>query len=862
MTKPHQTLLLYPSLVALSAALASTADAQQARRPAAAPAANAENDALVANAEADSYAIAEQLYAHAQTKGMDPASRAAIMNRSAELFGDFIKKYPNNENHDKAQYLQAICQAEAGNHKASNANLANLANTRHGEYPAAAAYKLGTQAMSRSLWETAVGYFRIAVRETQRPGLRSDATYRLGRSLLQMGNRPEAENSFRQVQAMQGVQPAIAQAAVLALAQMKTEDGADGEAYPLYRSLLDFPNLDARVRGTATLQAARLASRLGKSDEAQELYQRLATMPGMDKYAGEAQMETILNLYRNKDFEGIVRQVSGGYAQIDDPAMAARRALIVGQANMELRRYDSAAQWFALAEQAQPHSAIAADAGYRRIVCAQQLRSSSFLTLAEKYLAAYAQPGSATAELPNNELVRLMYADKLMQAGLARTGHEGQSPASSEAERKAQQENIAQASRQFDALNIDRLPEAVQADALYKKAWCGAQVDGERPSDELMKTLETFITRFTQDARLPEALVLRASCRTKRNEHGPALADYDRVINEFADSAAFPVACQRAAQACTGKDVAKMIGYYEKLIACGSPRVKPSAIAEAHYSIARALYETEPARAIPHFEEASKMDAEHYSKLVDLGLVQCHYKLKDAEKLHAALRKLEANNPASYQGLPPAILRWCGWMCSQSRKFVDANKYLSDALQREPQETYAAADGSQKTRAKVEPLVWKTLARVRLELKQYEFGLEPAQHYVSMETQPYRKADGMRDEAQLLIGLGRTEEARKVCEEAIALGIDGPLKSSVFITLGDAYYVEKQYSEAAKYYGRTANVVNDKELKPQALYKIARALRKAGKEGEAAQYEESLRREFPGWNPSSADVALIEERPL
>ncbi len=856
MMKP-QAPVLFPSLLALGALLATTAEAQQKK-----PAAKPTDDPLVANAEADSYAIAEQLYAHAQSREGDAASRTAIMNRAAELFGDFIARFPNNENRDKAQYLQAICQAESGDLKASNANLANLANTRHGEYASAAAYKLGTQAMSRSLWETAVGYLRIAIRETQRPALRSDATYRLGRSLLQMGNRPEAENSFRQVQVMQGVQPAIAQAAVLALAQMKTEDGADAEAYPLYRSLLDFPKLDASVRGTATLQAARLAARLGKADESQQLYQQLSTMAGMEKYAGEAQMETILNLYRNKDYEGIVRQVSGGYAQIDDPAMAARRALIVGQANMELKRYDSAGQWFALAEQAQPHTPLAADAGYRRIICAQQLRSSSLLPLAEKYLGAYAQPGSPTAELPVNELVRLMYADKLMQAGLAPVGYEGQPAAQLEADRQMQQENIARASRQYDALNIDRLPEAVRADALYKKAWCGVQVDGERPTDELMKTLETFISRYPQDSRLPEALVLRASCRIKRNELGQALADYDRVINEFADSPAAPVACQRAAQACAGKDSAKMVAYFEKLIACGTPRVKPSAIAEAHYSIARTLYEAEPARAIPHFEEAAKMDAEHYEKLVDLGLVQCHYKLKDADKLLESLRKLEAHNPASYQGLPAAILRWCGWMCSQSRKFVDANKYLSDALQREPQETYTAADGSQKSRAKVEPLVWKTLARVRLELKQYEFGLEPAQHYVSMETQPYRKADGMRDEAQLLIGLGRTEDARKVCEEAIALGIDGPLKSAVFITLGDAFYVEKQYSEAAKYYGRTANVVNDKELKPQALYKIARALRKAGKEGEAAQYEESLRKEFPGWNPSSNDVALIEERPL
>ena len=583
--------------------------------------------------------------------------------------------------------------------------------------------------------------------------------------------------------------------------------------------------------GTATLQAARLAARLGKVEESQQYYGRLAAISGMEKYRGEAQMETIINLYRNKDYQGIVDIVAKGYAQLDDPAKEARRALIVGQAYMELKHYDSASQWFELAERSEPGSPLAADAAYRRIVCAQQLRSTQFFGLAQKYLSTYTQPGSVTAELPCNELVRLMYADRMMLA------------------------DIAEAARQFDALIIPRLPETVQADATYKKAWCAAQGDIYDP----VPTLDHFISTYKKDPRMPEALVLRGTSLVKQGKLAPALADFDRVIAEFPSADSVPVSCQRAAQACSGKDNAKMVGYYEKLIACGS-RVKPAAIAEAHYAIARALYEEDPTRAIPHFEEARTLNPEHYSALVDLSLVQCYYKLQDAEKLHQALITLERSNPSSYRGLPAAILRWCGWMCSQARKYPAADKYLTDALLREPEETYDAPDGTKKARPKAEPLVWKTLARARLELRQYERGLEAARHYTSMETQPYRKADGMRDEAQLLIGLGRTEEARKVCEEAIALGIDGPLKSSVFITLGDAYYVEKQYGEAAKYYGRTANVVNDKELKPQALYKIACALRKGGKEGEAAQYEESLRKEFPAWVPSANDTILMEGR--
>ncbi len=786
---------------------------------------------LVVNEEEDSFAIAEQLYAQARATGHDAAARVSTMSRAARLFGDFVRRFPKSPHRDKALYLQAICQEESGNMAAANATLGTLANNSRGEYAAAAAYKLATQAAERNLRDKARGYYRIVVKESQRPELRNDALYRLGRVLLQLGQRDEAEATFRRLQVLQNVRPTIVQAALLSLAQMKTEDGRDAEAYPLFLRLLDMDGVDARVRGTATLQAARLASRLGKADEAQQHYARLSGMEGMEKYAGEAQMESILTLYRNHDYEGVVRQVSSRYAQLDDPAREARRALIVGQSYMELKQYDSAAQWFEVAEKSQPGTEVAADAAYRRLVCAQQSRSVNFFSLAQKYLSTYAVAGQPTADLPNNDLVRLMYADRMMLA------------------------DIAEAARQFDAINFSNLPASVQADAEYKKAWCAAQGDAYDP----VPTLDHFIATFKDNPRLPEALALRGSCLVKQNKTGQALKDFDRVIQEFPTSEAAPVCWQRAAQACASSDPARMVRYYEGLIKCNG-RVKPAAIAEAHYNIARALYENDPAGAIPHFREARTMNPELYASLVDLSLVQCYFKLQDAENLREALVTLEKGNPSSYHALPPAILRWCGWMCYQARNYLAADKYLTDAVAREPRERYTAADGTEKERPRVEPLVWKTLARARLELRQFARGLEAAEHYVSMEKQPYRKAEGMRDMAQLLIGLNRTAEARKLSEDAIALGIDGPIKSSLFITLGDACYAEGAWAEAAKYYGRTANIVSDKDLKPTALYKIICALRHCGKEGEAAQYEESLRAEFPGWVPPANVLYLMEER--
>lgn len=809
-------------------ALAAVASPLLAQQPADTP--------LVSNREADSYAIAEQLYTQARNTS-DAGGRSAAMYRAAELFKSYNKSYPKAANRDKALYLQAVCQQECGEASAANATLGTLANTMHGEYAAAAAYKLATQSADRQMWDNAIGYFRIVGKETKRDELRHDALYRLARACQQVGKRAEAAKAYEELNVLRGVKPSIVQSALFARAQMKTEDGADTEAYELFGNLLKQNGLDQQMKGTATLQAARLAAKLGKNTESQTLYNRLASIPGMEKYAGEAQFESLLALYNDKKYVDVVRAVSRTNTTLDDPVKEARRDLIVGQSNLEIKQYEAAAEWFLAAEKCRPGTPMAADAGYRRLICVQQVRRTDFVPAAEKYLAAYAAAGSATAGLPCIDLVRLMYADRLMLA------------------------DAAAASRQFEALNIDQLPEAVRADALYKKAWCASSSGQYDP----VPSLDAFISGYEKDKRMPEALTLRGTALVKQGKLGSALADFDRVINDYSDSEAAAAAWQRAAQACAQSDPAKMISYYEGLLryyealSKRGGKEKPAAISEAHYNIACALYDKDPAAAVPHFREARTMNTDLYASLVDLRLVQCFFKMKDAENLRLALQTLEQSNPGSYAALPPAILRWCGWSCFQSRDYAAADKYLTDALAREPKEKYTAADGTQQERPRVEPIVWKTIARARLELQHYQDGLQPSEFYVSMETQPYRKAEGMRDRAQLLIGLKRTEEARELCEKAIAMGIDGLMKSSLFVTLGDAFYAEGNFSEAAKYYGRTANVVSDRELKPAALYKIAKALRKCEKTGEAEQYEESLRTEFPDWKPTAAIRALVGE---
>lgn len=788
-----------------------------------------DSDALMVNPEQDAYDIAESLYAQARSADKNTQGRNMALASAAELFGRFVKDFPDSPNAIKAQFRQAVCLEELGNRSAADAVLEKIAARKGGgEFAATAAYKLATQAASRNLWEKARNYYMVTARETQTDKMRNDANFRLARAHRQLGQKKEAEALFRALVDTPGVESVYAEIALFELAQMKTEISEYEQAYALFTRLLNNPNLEATRRSTATLQAARLAVKLGKMDEAQRHYSSLQGMPGMEKHNSEAQLITLRNQMQAKDYQGVINTVTTGtYVEMNSPESEAKRAVYVGVSYMELRKYEVAVRWFLVAETALPNSVIAADCAYRRLICYRLSRKPDFMLDAQKYLNTYGAHGKPTATLPCVDLVRVMYADRLLLA----------SP--------------QEASRQYEAINYNNLSglsEKERADIMYKRAWSATKVENNEM--QALKVLDEFVKLYPADVHMPEILAMRGICNMHLNNLTAAIADFDKVINDYPSSSSAPTCMQKAALASAeGKDTAKMIHYYEMLIKSSNRAVKPSAIAEAHYHIARAKAETAPAEAIPHFMEARNTDPERFASVSDLCLVQCYYRLEDAANLLEALNTLKTNNPDTYRALPADIPLWCGWKCFQNKQYLKADEYLSDAVGRSPREKYTDAQGQQKERAAVQSLVWKTLARTRLELRQYESGLEAAEHYVSMEDKPYRKAEGMRDKAQLLIGLHRTEEARKLCEEAIEMGIDGPIKSYTFLTLGDTYYAERNFIEAAKYYGRTANVVSDKDLKPLGLYKVAHALRRSQHGNEAAQYEEALKKEFPNWLP-------------
>ncbi len=776
---------------------------------------------LVVNAERDAFDIAEQLFAQAQNDNLDPEVKRSLQHQTAKLFSDFAHQYPHSEQRPRALYFAASCYEALGETESARRLYQDLTRRSMGEYTAAAAYQLGIEAMAKLHWKTADRYFNMVIKTTQKMGLKQDAQYRLARIASENKEDKKAEGYYQQLILQDRIAPTLLGACLYDLAQLKLKAQQEAEAYSYFQRLLSIKHIAADTRASATLHAARLASKLGKNDQSQEYYSELSELDGMQEFRDEAQMEQILALLKQKAYNKIINIHTRSNISLKDPEKMATYSLIIGQAYMELMMYDEATTWFVRAKDLRPNTKVGLEAAYREIACSQAQKNSNLFVLAEKYLKKYPSL-SETADHPLNDMVRLIYADRLLRV------------------------DIEKAARQYDVISIVNLPQEIRPDVLFRKAWLGFKLNIYDPTP----ILNNFLEKYPGHPKVPDALALRGELLAKRGNVDEGIEDLKRVIQTFPKSQAAALSWQRAAQLYRELDRDdQMIYYYEGLLK-NFPFIKSAARAEAYFSIASASVEKNPSKAIEQFKLARQVDVKKYAALADLNLVQIYYKLQQLPELIATLKDLKKSNEKAYEQLPATLFRWVGWTCFQNKDYAQANRYLTLSLEREPNEAYTNDKGEKDKRPRVEPLIWKTLARARLEQRQFDKALVAAKHYVSMERQPYRKAEGLRDLAQIYIGLDRQDDAIAMAEDAISLGVDGPIKSSLFITLGDAYYSKKEYIQAAKFYGRTANIASDQQLKPLAIYKIVWALYRSDRHQESNQYKKMLKEEFPLWEPS------------
>lgn len=849
-------------------------------------------DVLKSDKERDSFAIAEQLYRQGNVEGLEETARRNILGRVSELLKKFADEFPESANRTKALYMCATCEEKLGRKDAVQAVLKQLAASEKkgvkDEYVAAAAYKLGIAAFSNGLNNVAAddaltraaAYFGTVERCSKNAQLVYDSLYRHARALTVEGQRKNgkaADEAFAAAvrlydthfKADNAAIPAHIQgAAHYAYAQLLVELGADEHletALAQFKLFLAGKNENENQRSIAILQSARIATKLGKTDEAAKYYEDLTKLSNMKDYAGEANMEIILALYRADRLDDIRKKFPNDADKADflkeirTPALRAQCAGILGHVYMQDKKYAKAAGYFLFAESEMLRTPVGADAGYRLIVCLQQLHNArsedgdkatglpDLLAYGRTYLSMYDTPDNPeTQALQCTDIARVIYADHVMKVT-----------------KELPWEH-------YLAVDMNKLPEYILEDTAYKKAWCLFRAWSENHSADRSPeaALNFYIDKLKNQRRLPDVLCMRGNFLYESKFYEDAINDFVKVIEQYKDSPAYAACLQRAAHACLNcqpprNDAAKkyfsaLLAYAKEIEESGqkdaeSQNISVYAAAEANFNLGRLCYQNEPEKSVQYFKTAKELNGKDYAASASACLIQCYFKLKNTEKktLLEELPKLKKNYNAQYKSLSKAIPRWCGWCWYQEAENNLENyklsvEYINDSIDRNKTEIYTAADGTEKERPVAESVVWLTLARACLEIEQYRStesiigGLDAIDYYLSMEKDPHRRADGLKTKAMLLNGCGEPAKATELCTEALNLGVNGPVLSSIRLVAGDSAYLAGDYEKASQLYGLVANFDRNNDLNREALYKAACALRKNGKEAEAANYEERL----------------------
>lgn len=769
-----------------------------------------DNGPLRATPEEDQLRIADMLFAQAQEARNNPDEYKRMLTLSAQRYSQFVQAYPRSPHTPLAMYRLASCLMDTGQSAEAYQVFGNIVQRYKGDVAAAAAYRLATEAYKKSDWGNASRFYQTTIEQGTQDELKNDATYRLGRVYVAQKKTAAAIEQFRKVVADPKSQPAFRQAAMMSLAALVAEQGRHEEAYGIYKDLLKDTDLDAQSRGTAMLQAASLASLLKKDDEARAFYDQLIRNPELGGKSAEAQAGLLIGLYKQGKYREAVQLYEQGQIETTNKALEAKRRLVVGQAYYKLKDYPKAVALFAMAEKSSPHTEIAMEAAYRRLICQNELKDPDFAAQAQAFLNAYAK---AFPTSPYHDLVRLMAAESLFTT------------------------NPGQAAAYYEAINLDKVDKEMKADIIYRDAWaCGKAGNREKA----IALLDLFMRDYPRDPRVPVAMAFRGDMNMQTGREVDALRDFEEVIRNWPRHDAAALAWQKTARLYNNKqDTVNMIKSYEGLLK-NFPKAMPVALAEARFMVGRGYFDRkEFDKAIPNLEEARTLNPEKYTDQVNMLLVLGYYQMQNAPKLREVLDAMRDKDPELLNGVPETIPAWLGIQAFNTRDYATADRYLT-----------LATKNNELKRAK--RVIWKNLAKARLALKRYETALVAVDFYLQEEQQPFGKVEGQLDKAAILLGLGKHAEARKTAEEGLAAGVEGPLMASLRIVLGDIAYAEKKYDEAAKQYVMVAELfVQDKELKPEALYKAYMSLEKAGRVADAAVYKSMLDKEFPGWKPAS-----------
>ncbi len=768
------------------------------------PRAEAVNPGLNADAANDFFQRGKNLYDAAQAAA-NPDNRLASFQRAAQIFNDYLNSFPNHPNAEMAWWYLGNSYYQSGQLDDGKRCFSTLMNRfGNGKWAAAAAYTLAADHYNKGEYAFAVPMFERFAANAAKPEERARGNYLAGNCYRLLGRDREAITAFRSVVEDPGGALFAPQAKV-ALGHLALKAGKLQEALTLFEEVIAAP-YPAKIRGEAALHASLTATKLGKPELAEKYLQLVLGNAGMEDFRPDAQTALMNNLFAKKQYREVIEIFRRSTMKAEGDKEA-NRLMIAARAYMRLKQPSEALQLFRDVEKiVRPETDLAFYAAYYRLLCFFDIEGRHLPDQVDAFLQLYRK---SRPEDPRIHTALMMKAETLFN-----------------------NKEVAAAAKVYSEVNASIVSEKNRPGLLYQRGWCLSEVGDAQGA---IRSLGEFISKYPEDSRVPSALAKRAKAFVEVAEPAKAIADFDRLTAAAAtpeDLTSFAW-LESARLRRADNNIPDMIVRYQGLLK-SVKSLSDNLQGEANYWIGWGLVKTNAAKdAVSYLEKSRSLRPEAYGKHAGLLLILGYFASQDPAKLAAEINLAIAGN---YEAdIPVQAIQWSGMQSYNAGDFTSAAKSLAlVANPKEPRETPKE--------------VWRYLAKARLEAGDPAAALTAVDNVLAVEDNSGWKADGLLDRGRALFALKRIPEARKAADEAIALRPQGHTSAGLKILDGD---LDLQAGDAKMAAGKYQTVVqfnvDDKELKPLALWKLVQVLELQADKAEAEKYRQQLATEFPAW---------------
>jgi tetratricopeptide (TPR) repeat protein len=770
------------------------------------PRAEVVDPALNTDAGNDFFMRGKNLYDAAQAAA-NIDSRMDYFQRAAQIFADYLNDFPGHENAEMAWWYLGNSYYQAGQIDDGKRCFSTLLNRfGHGKWAAAAAYTLAADHYNKGEYAFAAPLFERFATNAVKPEERPRGNYLAGNCYRLLGRDREAIGSFKKVVS----DPAgglFAPQAKVALGHLALKSGRLQEAVTQFEEVI-LGSCSDKIRGEAALHAALAATKLGQVQLADKYLQLILNNPGMEDFRPDAQTALMGNLFAQNKYSEVIDVFRRSTAKAEGEKEG-NRLMIAARAHMRLKQPSEALQLFRDVEKlVKPELDVGFSASYYRLLCFFQIEGRHLPEQVDAFLQLYRKARSSD---PRIHTALMMKAESLFSQG-----------------------KMVEAAKVYGEINSAIVSEKNRPGLLYQRGWCLSEANDAQGA---ARSFSEFITKYPADSRVPSALAKRAKAYAESAEPAKAIADFDRLTatagtpDDLKSFAWLESARVRRSE----NNIPDMILRYRGLLQ-NVKSLTDNVLAEANYWIGFGLMKTNAGKeAIPYLEKARTLRPGAYAKHAGVWLALGYFSSQESQKLAveinlAAVGKYQAD-------IPDQVIQWSGMQAYNAGDYSSAAKSLTFISNpKEPRETAKE--------------IWRYLAKARLQTGEAEGVLTAVDHVLAVEDNPGWKADGLVDRGRALYQLKRFPEARKAADEAISLRPQGHTSAQLNILDGDLELEAGDPKTAAgKYLIVVSFNVDDKELKPLALWKLTQALEKQSDLAGAAKYQQQLQAEFPSWKP-------------